>query len=74
MSGELAALLIICKIALRAPEAVGSNEIPIVQLAPIAKVLPHVFDSIGKSAVFAPAKIIPESVSIASPLFVRVTV
>jgi hypothetical protein len=74
MSGELAALLIICKTAVRVPEAVGSNEIPIAQLAPLVKVLPQVFDSIGKSPIFAPAKVIPEIVSVASPVLVNITV
>jgi hypothetical protein len=42
MLGELAALLIISKVAFRAPEAVGENEIDIVQFAPEATLLPHV--------------------------------
>jgi len=74
LSGELAALLIICKTALRAPEAVGAKEIVSVQFAPAARLLPQVFASIGKSPTFAPENVSPAIVSVASPVLVNVTV
>jgi hypothetical protein len=72
--GELPALLTICKFAVRAPVAVGANEIAIVQLAPVARELPQVLLSMGKSPGFAPPKFIPEIVSATLPVLVNVIV
>ena len=61
--------------ALRAPIAVGLNMMLIVQFAPAATLEPHALVSV-KSPLFAPAMLMPEppNVSVAVPVFVRVTV
>ena len=74
MSGELAASLTIWTLALREPEAVGEKETPTVQFAPGAIVLPQVLLSIRKSPGFIPTRLIDETVSVPSPVSVRVMV
>src|ERR1700744_3020098 len=74
LSGELAAFVIICRIALRAPEAVGSKEIVSVQFALAARLLPQLLAIIGKSPTFAPENVSPDILRAASPVLVNVTV
>jgi len=71
-SGELAELLTICRLALRAPEAVGLNETEIAQFCPDDRPLPHVLPWIEKSPGFVPAKVTDEIVIPESPVLVNV--
>ncbi len=73
-SGELGAVLTICRAAVLAPEAVGENEMASVQSAPTAKVLPQVLAAIKKSPGFAPVNESAEKDRVAFPVLVSVTV
>jgi hypothetical protein len=67
-------LLTICKVAPRAPVAVGENEMAIVQIAPAATPLAQVVFSMGNSPGFALPKFIPEIESVILPVLVNATV
>ena len=55
VSGEEAALLMICSVAVWLPTTSGAYEIPITQFAPAARLVPQVLLCKLKSVGFAPA-------------------
>jgi hypothetical protein len=69
------ALSVICIVADLAPTTLGENAAEILQLPPATKLLPQLFDTSGaKSRRSAPATKTLVRVSVAVPVFVKVTV
>ena len=73
VSGEVAALLVICSVAVWLPAAIGAYDIPITQFAPAARLVPQVLLCKLKSVGFVPARAMLLIASVLSPVFESVT-
>jgi len=71
--GLIGALSVIAMVPLRVPVAVGVRVTLIVQLAPAARLAPHVFVT-PKSEEFVPVTLMLEMARLTLPVFERVTV